>query len=628
MGNGLKDKTGNEMKSFLKTFLIYFGLFILTILLYGNVVHFEYIWDDHTIFIGNTSLISEPLSWKLIAQPVLDGTSYFRPIVFLSWFWEFHFFGQNPAISHAINLFFFYCNILLVYHLVNIFLSSTLYSIIAATLYCLHPMNVEATAWVSGRFDTFVTTFTLAACLSFLKLEHYWWRNFTVWTFVILALGSKEIAIMILPALYFLWMMRHQMHYTSYHRATAVFFKTNKILLLGTLAICISYLFVRKYYASGITHQKLDLNYIKYFYFEANVPIVALKEYISRTILPYFNMGEMFPIPYFTQSLNKLFSWVICFILIAITFIGIKKRSILVYSFLLYLLFISLVLYIIPLTTNGNIIHDRFLTLPLAFYALLFALTLTKLTEKRSDSFQKIVITSAIVYLLSMIPNTYLLVQNWKDSLSFWYATNEYQKKYTEEELEQYLEVLLQKGKDKEIEKFIANERKTHDGALRPTIQMMYGVHLISKGDKEGLMALKGIIDILPKTYKSHKVFEQSNYGMNRQQIYVLYLSYSAGMLLLLDDTKEAKKYMEIANFYKPNYYYPPKLYTEIPVYLADGDYAKVKNLMSELKLSGYFNTLETIKLLEQTLKNYCNVTELILPICQDKTLMKSIFEK
>jgi len=64
--------------------LIGLGLF-----LYSSILSFEYVWDDTLLFVDKVSLLNEPLSWELVSQPVLFGTSYFRPLVFLSWYAEF-----------------------------------------------------------------------------------------------------------------------------------------------------------------------------------------------------------------------------------------------------------------------------------------------------------------------------------------------------------------------------------------------------------------------------------------------------------------------------------------------------------------------------------------------------------
>ena len=73
--------------------LIFIGVFVSC--LYYPVLNAQYVWDDTLLIVTKTGLRENPLSWELISSPVLPGTSYFRPLIFLSWYWEFKFFGQN-----------------------------------------------------------------------------------------------------------------------------------------------------------------------------------------------------------------------------------------------------------------------------------------------------------------------------------------------------------------------------------------------------------------------------------------------------------------------------------------------------------------------------------------------------
>ncbi|MCW8416183.1 hypothetical protein, partial [Pseudomonas paraeruginosa] len=70
--------------------------------LYGRALGFDYVWDDSLLFLDKTDLLNLPLSWKLLAEPVLPGTSYLRPLVFLTFYVEFHAFGQSALISYAV----------------------------------------------------------------------------------------------------------------------------------------------------------------------------------------------------------------------------------------------------------------------------------------------------------------------------------------------------------------------------------------------------------------------------------------------------------------------------------------------------------------------------------------------
>src|SRR5690554_7976652 len=97
---------------------IFLSLLLLTglaTLLYGQALDFKYVWNDPLLFLDKTALINDPLSWSLLTEPVLAGTTYLRPLVFLTFYLEFNLFSQSPALSHAINLAIFIANIWLVF---------------------------------------------------------------------------------------------------------------------------------------------------------------------------------------------------------------------------------------------------------------------------------------------------------------------------------------------------------------------------------------------------------------------------------------------------------------------------------------------------------------------------------
>jgi len=86
------------------------SLAFLTALLYQDALSFGYVWDDTLLFVEKISLLNEPLSWGLLVEPVLPGTTYMRPLVFLTFYIEFAVFGQTPEVSHLINIFLLFLN--------------------------------------------------------------------------------------------------------------------------------------------------------------------------------------------------------------------------------------------------------------------------------------------------------------------------------------------------------------------------------------------------------------------------------------------------------------------------------------------------------------------------------------
>src|SRR5690606_10007284 len=173
------------------------------------------------------------------SRPVLQDTSYFRPLVFFSWFIEFKFLGQSTYVSHLINLILFLVNIGLVYGLAYLLAQikgktkPILLASICALLYALHPIQVETTAWVSGRFDLMATLFGLLACVLFVY-QHYKAKpslafNIAIASMFFLALMSKELGLVVPIILFTLYMAISE---GSFLESFKSFFKQYYILVV------------------------------------------------------------------------------------------------------------------------------------------------------------------------------------------------------------------------------------------------------------------------------------------------------------------------------------------------------------------------------------------------------------
>jgi tetratricopeptide (TPR) repeat protein len=73
---------------------------------------------------------------------------------------------------------------------------------LAALLFAVHPIHTESVAWSAGRSDVLATLFSLAALLLHIGTTRAdWRRSLAVGVCILLALGAKETAIAIFPAL-------------------------------------------------------------------------------------------------------------------------------------------------------------------------------------------------------------------------------------------------------------------------------------------------------------------------------------------------------------------------------------------------------------------------------------------
>lgn len=542
------------------TYIFYIVSLAIFLYLYYQVISFNYVWDDTIVILRNPLLMSPELTWSLLAQPVLPGTSYFRPLVFLSWYMERQWFGLNPAISHIINVVFLYGSTLLLFHLLRQLLSrqpnAEVLAALGALVFLCHPRNVEAAAWISGRFDVFATFFLLAGLYAFVRIQKKCFRNLTVVLCHLAALASKEIGILMPIVLFCVWMLDKHQSKQPWKPVIYEFFQRNVILLCLLVVNSIVYLYLRSQYASGMTHVGVTWNFIYQSYFVVQLPIIALKEYIVRTILPFYNMGVILPIEPFITTSNQIISALVVIAVLGGVVYGLVKRYTIVFAVISYLVMISLVLYLIPLTTTG-ITQDRFLMSALPFYSLLVAYTVQQGIIHANRIKAWLIGLCTYIFILSLI--TAQMVPVWSNSLMFWLTMSNYQEKYTNEFHPMLLfayansnlpEELVRQRVDELIARERAETKKT--GAFRPIVYIIYAQYLIMKKNPEGLDIMEEYMDVLHemRSTVSHGQLIQ-NQTIPDAQIEDLYTSYAHGALIMRNDIEKADAALQEAKKFR-----------------------------------------------------------------------------
>lgn len=124
-------------------------------------------WDDDLNIFGNPHYLTS--DWMFFWRQSYGGL--FVPLASIVWGALFHLGGGSATPFHAFNL---------ILHLLNIFLLlkllqglstrwhfSSFAIAIAVAVFALHPLQVEAVAWLSGGRDLLATTFALLAIGAF-----------------------------------------------------------------------------------------------------------------------------------------------------------------------------------------------------------------------------------------------------------------------------------------------------------------------------------------------------------------------------------------------------------------------------------------------------------------------------
>lgn len=403
---------------------------VLPALLYWQVIEFAYVWDDLALFLDSAALRGGVGFWDAVSQPILPGTTYFRPLVLATVYAEFQLGEPSPALSHSVNLVIFLSNCLLLGVLVDKFLQGVslqrrLFALMVTILvYALHPAQVESVAWVAGRFDLMVTFFALLTLIFGLR-EGAGSIFLMALSFAAAAL-CKEMAAT-LPALLVLLQMARTDGVGFQRVLRALMYLRVRLVVLVLMGGL--YLALRTHVMSHLFHQDHRVS-------DVLTPLSHLALightliYYARTVVaPFFNIGPIHPVDVSEFGVVQLcVGWsmlalVLAFVVWALLRGGYK-------SLMLVALLVALlpVLNIVPLTIGGNIGHERFLALPLVFAALAMGLFVTQLSRLALTPMFKGVLAGLVVFWLAasaLVVNAQLPF--WRSGYALWswsYAKN------------------------------------------------------------------------------------------------------------------------------------------------------------------------------------------------------------
>ena len=164
-------------------------------LVYLPALRAQFVWDDELLITENPLL--RTLSG--LAEIWTGGrTADYFPFTNTVFWIEYHFFGQNAAAYHAVNIFLQAANALLVWRVLQQLDIPGAW--LAGLIFGIHPVHVASVAWISELKNVLSILFTLLSILSFLEIDdkrllHSTSAYIASLVFFLLALLSKTQAV-------------------------------------------------------------------------------------------------------------------------------------------------------------------------------------------------------------------------------------------------------------------------------------------------------------------------------------------------------------------------------------------------------------------------------------------------
>jgi tetratricopeptide (TPR) repeat protein len=186
-------------------------------LTYLNTLPNTFIFDDRHMILNNNYIknikhISLFFKGKITSDPIVKGM--YRPILMLSFMFNYLTGGLKPYGYHIINILIHFLNAVFLYLFLKLFLKDLSFALrLGITfVFCLHPINTEAVTYISSRSDLLCSLFILSGLYAYILSQNRdsplkilrisRWREQSLYLLslglYILALLSKEIGLALL----------------------------------------------------------------------------------------------------------------------------------------------------------------------------------------------------------------------------------------------------------------------------------------------------------------------------------------------------------------------------------------------------------------------------------------------
>jgi len=153
-------------------------LTVVTLLVYSGAMANGFASDDHLQILQNPLVLNLHHWTHIFTNSVWSfrdpgkRVDFYRPLQIFSYWLVYRFAGPNPAAYHLIQLLLYCSTVVLVWRLGRELLVCELTAFVGALLWAVHPLHVEAVAWIACWPEVGFAFFYLLGFLLFLRAEH------------------------------------------------------------------------------------------------------------------------------------------------------------------------------------------------------------------------------------------------------------------------------------------------------------------------------------------------------------------------------------------------------------------------------------------------------------------------
>jgi protein O-mannosyl-transferase len=155
----------------------YGALVGLAFFVYFRALFFDYTWlDDNVLILDNQWLLKDlTFAVKVFTREVFNihasssYTSYYRPLLTLSFMFDAQFGGTAPYMYHLTNLLLHMVAACLVFYFLKLLGIRQTAAFVLSMVFTAHPALSQAVAWIPGRNDSLLAVFVLSAMIMLIR---------------------------------------------------------------------------------------------------------------------------------------------------------------------------------------------------------------------------------------------------------------------------------------------------------------------------------------------------------------------------------------------------------------------------------------------------------------------------
>lgn len=139
---------------------------------YANALPNAFLWDDLFLVVGNPAIKRWDALPGLFTSDLFPGamrSGYYRPLQALTYALDYQVWGLAPAGFRLSSVAWHAASAVLLYAVGVRVLGIATAALLAALVFAVHPVHVEAVAYVAGRSDPLSAALLLGAVLAFLR---------------------------------------------------------------------------------------------------------------------------------------------------------------------------------------------------------------------------------------------------------------------------------------------------------------------------------------------------------------------------------------------------------------------------------------------------------------------------